>query len=82
MQLGQIMSIRPSKQIREQVRVAFESNPTHGYKPAELVAKVGLQAGTVAMAVWDLIDAGEIFINKEKRMELTTDETLNASLSV
>lgn len=82
MPLGQIMSIRPSKQIREQVRAAFVTNPTHGYKPAELVAKVGLKAGTVAMAAWDLIDAGEVFINKEKRMELTADETLNASLPV
>lgn len=76
------MSIRPSKKIREQVKAAFESNPTQGYKPAELVEKVGLQPGTVAMAAWDLIDAGEVFINGEKRMKLVPGGTLNASLSV
>ena len=76
------MSRRPSKQIREQVRAVFEDNPKQGYEPAELVAKVGLQASTVAMAAWDLIDAGEVFINEEKKMRLSSSEAFNAPLPV
>ncbi len=76
------MSRRPSREIRERVRAVFEDSPKQGYRPAELVEKVGLQANTVAMAAWDLIDAGELFISQDKKMKLTSREMLNASLLV
>ena len=73
---------RPSDKIRKQVRKVFEDNPTRGYKPAELVERVGLQASTVAMAAWDLIDSGELFISTEKEIKLTPHGSVDAPVSV
>lgn len=76
------MSVRPSEEILAQIRAAFADDPTRGYIPAELVEEVGLASGTVAMATWDLIDAGELFISRERKIKKTPSEHFNATLSI
>lgn len=76
------MSLRPSEEIREQIRAAFNADPQKGYRPAELVEEVGLACGQVAMATWDLIDAGELFISRGREIKRIPRGVMNASLSV
>lgn len=73
---------RPSEKVRARVKKVFEEDPNRSLRPAELVEKVGLQPNTVAKAVWDLIDSGELSFDRDRAIKLASDGSMNAALSV